>query len=164
MTLSDDVEDCAIRLNDMSQVSSYWALQATRHSTPPAPQEAQEEKEKEKEQPLQQAIIEEIVESSTEKLHQATMEDIVENTAEEGKIEQQHGSSKPRNSIPNSTSNPSTIPRLCTTPASRDPAACLSIALFAYQHALILGLMVNTLPGSIQHSEGMECMEATGQG
>ena len=114
------------------------ALQATQHSTPPtlpAPQEAQKEED---EQPLYQATMEDIAESTTEK-----------------ETEQQDGSTKPDNK-----STVSTIPRLRTAPASRDPAACLSIALFAYRYTAFLAWH-GLLPGYIEHSEGME---ATGQG
>ena len=119
---------------------------ATQQSTPPALQEAKKEKandeenaeiiaEKQEQQPLYQATVEDITES------------ITESTTKDG------------NSMAVSKSTLSTIPRLCTTPTSRDSAACLSNALlFAFHHT---GFLNTTIPGHIQHSEGME---ATGQG
>ena len=96
------------------------------------------------------------------------MEDAVENTAE-GVIDSSkpdsESATKDDSSRPDNYSTLSRIPRPCTTPFSGDPAACLSIALVAYQHARHLAFQnvgfLNTLPGFIKHSEGME---ATGQG
>ena len=104
---------------------------------------------------LQQAIVKEDAENTAEKqeqqpLYQATVEDITESTTESTT---KHGSS-----MADSKSTLSTIPRLCTARSSGDSAACLSNALLlACQHTMFL----NTLPGYIEHSEGIE---ATGQG
>ena len=137
------------RFNQLLATMRAWQDQ---HSTPPAPHEA----------PKEEANSEENTEITAEKqeqepLYQATVEDDMECTTKHG------------NSMLTTKSTLSTIPRLCTIPASRDPAACLSNAFFthqhalnpAYQHALILGLMLNTRFGYIEHSESME---ATGQG
>ena len=136
------------------QTTAPQTTQTTQHSTQqstlPAPHEA----------PKEEANSEENAEITAEKqapVYQATVEDDMECTTKHG------------NSMLTTKSTLSTIPRLCTIPASRDPAACLSNAFFthqhalnpAYQHALILGLMLNTRFGYIEHSESME---ATGQG
>ena len=111
-------------------------------STSPAPKE-------EIKQLLQQAIAEENAEITVEKqvqkpLYQATVEDDTEDD----------------NSMLDNKSTLSTKARLCTAPASRDPAACLSKALlFASQHALIL-----TLAYHFGYIRCMEGMEATGEG
>ena len=138
------------------QSTQLATLQTTQQSTPPAPERqsgqsikkpvAQKEEEQEKEQPLHQATVEDIT------------EDIAESTAEK-KIEQHNTAT----SKPDSDSTLSTIPRLCTTPVSRDPAAYLSNTLhLACQHAAFLAcLRHGFLPGYIEWIEGME---ATGQG
>ena len=101
-------------------------------STPPTPQEAQKEED---EQLLQQATVESITESTTK-----------------------HGSS-----MPDSNSILSTIPRLYTARSSGDSAAYLSNAiLLTCQHIMFLNTLLGyTLPGYIEHSEGLK---ATGQG
>ena len=132
---------------------AWQATQATQQSTPPAPRDA----------PKEEANLEENAEITAEKqeqeplqpLYQATVEDDTETHVK---------------STPDSPSTLSTIPRLCTIPTSGDSAARLSNAPFsayqyalhlAYQHTLILGLMINTPLGYIRYMEGME---ATGQG
>ena len=114
------------------------ATQATQQSIPPAPQAKKEEVKETRPQPL----------------HQATVEDEAETTAESTT---KHDSSM--------LGNKSTLPasaRLSTTPASRDPAACLSKALlFASEQASFLIAFLGPLLGYIRYSEGME---ATGEG
>ena len=139
---------------EMEAFKSTLRPAATQHSTPPAPQEAPKEEDK---QLLQRVIVKGDTESTAEKqepLYQATVEDIVESTAEK-ETEQQHGSSDHGSTKPDSKSTLSTILCQWTTLFTGDPAACLSIALLsAYQHVSILAL--NTLPGCIEHSEGVE--------
>lgn len=95
---------------EMEALKSTLKPAATQYSTPPAPQEAQKEEDK---QLLQQAIVKGDTESTAEKqepLYQATVEDIAESTAEK-ETEQQHGSSDPGSTKPDSSSTLSTIPR-----------------------------------------------------
>ena len=143
------------------------ATQATRQSTPPAPQEAPKEQAK---QPLQQAITEQDTEITAEKqeqqplyeeetrprpqpLYQTTVEDDTETTAEST----MHG-----NSMAVNKSTLSTRSGLCTIPASRDPAACLSKALlFTSQQAAFLAVFLGPLLGYIRYSASME---ASGEG
>ena len=143
--------DIQATLQAMQQTTQQITQLATQQLTPPAPQEARKEEDK---QPLQQAIVEENAEITAEKqapLYQATVEDITESITE--------STTKDGNSMAVSKSTLSTFPRLCTTPTSRDLAACLSNALlFAFQHT---GFLNTTIPGYIEYSEDME---ATGQG
>ena len=132
---------------------------AIQQSTPPAPQEAQEE----------EAILEGNAEITAEKqeqkpLYQATVDDVTESTVEKETQQQRDG-----NSMLNSKSTRSEIPRLCTTPASRDQAACLSNTLLsAYQHALNLACQHTIFQAwhgpLLGYIRCMEGMEATGQG
>ena len=101
-------------------------------STPPAPQEAQKEEDEQLQKQEQQPS------------YQATVESITESPTK-------HGSS-----MPNIKSTLSAIPRLCIARSSGDSAACLSN--LACQH--INTLLDYTLPGYIEHSEGLK---ATGQ-
>ena len=123
-----------------TQQSFQLATQSNQQSTPPTPQAAKKEEEETRPKPLYQATVVHVPESTAGK-----------------ETEHQHGSSKPGSDKPERRITLSRIPRLCNTPSFG--AACLSNALsFAIQHSVIL---VDTLPGHIQHSEGME---ATGQG
>ncbi|KAM0795455.1 hypothetical protein BDR22DRAFT_591499 [Usnea florida] len=118
-----------------------------KQSTLPAPQETKKEQAKEEENA---EITAEKQEQGPrqQSLYQASVENDTESVTKHG------------NGMPDSKITLSTFLRLCTTRSSRDPATCLSkVLLCAYQHALIL--MLNTLPGHIEHTEGME---ATGQG
>ena len=138
-----------VPLQTTTPQATQQSTQEATDSTPPAPQEAKKEEDK-------------------KPLYQATVEDVTESTAEK-ETEQQYGSSKLSSDKPDSKTTLSTIPRLCTARSFGDPAVCLSNAFFAYlnaphlayQHALILGLMLTTPLGYIECTEGME---ATGQG
>ena len=125
---------------------------ATQQSTPPTPPAPQETRKEEDEQLLQQAIVKEDVENTAEKQEQQPLYQATFTESTTGSTTK-HGSS-----MPDSKSTLSTIPRLCTARSSGDSAACLSNALLlACQHTMFL----TTLPGYIEHSEGIE---ATGQG
>ena len=128
----------------LAEMQANFQAMLTQYSTPPtppAPQEAHEEEANLEENTEITAEMQE--QESLQPLYQATVEDDTETTAK---------------TIPDSPSTLSTIPRLCTTRSSGDPAACFSIAFYDYQHASILG---NTKFGYIRCMEGME---ASGQG
>ena len=121
---------------------------ATQQSTPPAPQEAKKE----------EANVEE---TRPQLLYQATVEDAEDDAEKDAEKETHHqyGSSKLSSNKPGSKTTVSTIPRPpCTTRASKDSAACLTIALLlAYRHTTFLA-------SQFSYIECKEDMEATGQG
>ena len=113
-------------------------LQWPQQSTPPAPQEAKKEEAK-------------------QLLYQATVEDDTETTAEST----MHG-----NSMAVSKSMLSTKACLCTTPASRDPAACpsnlLASSFGSFFDSFLASFSASRFGfGYIEYKEGME---ATGEG
>ena len=147
--------------NNMAAMNTRFGLQPlqqdTQHSTPPTPQEAPKKQDK---QLLQQAITEVNTEINAEKqgpqpLHQATVED---NTEDDNTM---HG-----NSVPVITSTLSTKPRLCSTPACRDPAACPT-NLLAFSFGSFFGstsFLTSFLASQLGYIRYMEGMEASGEG
>ena len=126
-------------------------MQQAQQSTPPAPKEANDEENADN------------TAEEQEPLYQATVEDAEDDaeSIEEKQIEHQYGSSKLSSDKPDNEITVSTIPRLCTTPTSKDSAACLTNALLsAHQHAILLAWH-GFLHGYMDYTEGME---ATRQG
>ena len=143
------------RWNQLLATMRAWQAtqKSTQQSTPPAPHEALKE----------QANLEENAEITAEMQEQEPLHQKEQLLLYQATVE--HNTETIAKSIPDSPSTLSTKIRLCTTPFSGDPAACLSNAPLStyhyalnltYQHALILGLMFNTLLGYIRCMEGME--------